>query len=232
MESSAYAVRELENRRATRDWRVLKPEQKEPVLAAIAAGKSVDEVAQEFHIDRSRIYGYLKHHKIPYPFMENRKAEIRAQCVRIQELLAQGWNPIRIIDELNITRSTLNKRLKTIGIHDPTAYRYVARMNSAKAATNRRLAGLNRTEPFAPWTVRPIDRTNEPPSKQVGHNDLERDHCRYLHGDPKDRAHHFCGHQVKPGKVYCDFHYSICYDTSGLDSGELDEALAAAVGVR
>lgn len=69
---------------------------------------------------------------------------------------------------------------------------------------------------FCATPLPPVDRTNEPPSLQVGVLDLERNQCRYPHGEGS--AIRFCGHPVKKG-AYCEFHAKICYREEEVDVG-------------
>lgn len=53
----------------------------------------------------------------------------------------------------------------------------------------------------------PLD-PNAPVSKNISLIDLEKEHCRFPHGDGKNIT--FCGHTKKKGSSYCAYHANLC----------------------
>lgn len=60
-------------------------------------------------------------------------------------------------------------------------------------------------------TVSQVIEEAEPPL-MLALEDLERNSCRYIYGDPKRSDYGFCGHPKREGSPYCAAHHRICHD--------------------
>lgn len=60
---------------------------------------------------------------------------------------------------------------------------------------------------------KPIEPLPEPRGPKIGIVELSYRDCRYPHGDPREKAFHFCARPVEQdGSPYCNFHRSVCYE--------------------
>ncbi len=53
---------------------------------------------------------------------------------------------------------------------------------------------------------------------------LTSEMCSWPVGNPGDKAFHFCGEQVVPGKPYCSKHCAVAYIRAGRDRGQTSVA--------
>lgn len=131
----------------------------------------------------------------------------------LRELLKNGCTYKHIAEVLNVSKNSLIGRVHRIKAAYPagrkkTLTTFSRKRQKALKALRKRMARYH--VPYIPPPNGRVDWSQEPPSLKVSFVDLEDFHCRYVHGDPKQGGHHFCGHPQKGSSSYCEFHTAAC----------------------
>lgn len=131
----------------------------------------------------------------------------------LRELLKNGFTYKYIAEVLNVSKNSLIGRVHRIKAAYPAGQKKTLVSFSRKRQKALRALRKRMTQNYVPYVSPPngrIDWSQEPPSLKVSFVDLEDFQCRYVHGDPKQGGHHFCGHPQKSASSYCEFHTAVC----------------------
>lgn len=233
------------------------------VRQAAAEGRTTKEMSEHIGRRRpAAIQRFMHANGIPYIHHIKSQLEVERRTKQILDYLRQGMTYTQIAERMNVTRSMIAGYVYRINederiarptkgsSHSSRSYDHLRGRFRAPVDVEKRpgaFAGNSRKVPDldslrAPLVVRlpswgpPLEEVkyeNEPESLKIAPEDLLNRHCRWVHGNPK-QSHHYCGHTVKPGSSYCDFHHKICYipGSEARAAGNANASMAASNGVR
>lgn len=132
----------------------------------------------------------------------------------MQRMWDYGRSATEIANHLRgVTRSAVLGKLHRLGAKKRPAYEpsSIIGKRIRKRARERR---ERHTQPRTGWRflpVEPLPPEEAAPATPVKLLDLERDMCRWPHGDPKSAAFGFCGAKRLPNLPYCRCHAEKAY---------------------
>jgi hypothetical protein len=189
----------------------------------ITSGKTYAEVAEIF--DRSKRAIELRVHglNIPYIHRQEETERIAANEAAVCEQLAKGLSYDETAAALGRTRGWVGGVIHRMRLREGKPAQpdkehdarngETSRVNKAARAALKdpkmpRVAMVY--DPIVDASLRGRILPDEPPSLEMSCEDLLSTSCRWVHGDPK-QYHHYCGHTVRQGSTFCDFHHKVCY---------------------
>lgn len=198
-------------------------EQQQLMRELYAAGMSDYKVAERLGCSYDVARKWRCRLKIAYVHREQEDARLRKRSEELTALLKEGKSYEQIGEVYGVSRSTVAGWIfrmeedlkKTIAKPKQHIKAIVAPEvdRKFKDPGSSRLDDRNlkiRILKGKPPSLEKVKLDGEPRARKLSTLDLEKNDCRWVHGDPKN-DHHYCGHAVKPGSSYCDFHHGICY---------------------
>jgi len=139
----------------------------------------------------------------------------------LRRMAAQRYSGSQIAAELGRTRNAVIGRANRIGIHLISNVGESDRVLTAGGVQPKRRERTHRARPkiLRPFQPVPLDIIPPPVPElkpvpagdPVTLDQLTRQSCRYIAGDPLKVAAPFCGAPRKAGSSYCAAHHRLCY---------------------
>lgn len=162
-----------------------------------AADCGTTQMARELGRSRSTVYEKLKYLGIKFKRQALNGAGFDWTDARVERLKAarvEGLSAREVAEEFGdgCTRNAVIGKWNRLGIASPT------KSSRARAANRRKHASVP---------------PREPTGNEVYIWQLERDHCRWIPGEPGPKAV-YCGTARAPGSSYCPYHDSRAFTNS------------------
>lgn len=126
---------------------------------------------------------------------------------RIRDLFQEGLSATEIIGRTGIpvTRAAMSGKLWRLGLYRaPVPKPKITPRGSEKRKVNNPIGPPRVAKSSTPMPkLPPVER----PATVVPLADLEKHHCRYPFGHPKDSDFGFCGAPKMAGSAYCEGHH-------------------------
>jgi GcrA cell cycle regulator len=137
----------------------------------------------------------------------------------LRRMAAQRYSGSQIAAELGRTRSAVLGRANRLGIHLISNAGNVGRVFAPGGQEPKRRERTHRARPMVLRPLQPVPLDIIPPpvpepvpaGDPVTLDQLTRQSCRYIAGDPLKVEAPFCGAPRKAGSAYCSAHHALCY---------------------
>jgi GcrA cell cycle regulator len=137
----------------------------------------------------------------------------------LRRMAAQRFSGSQIAAELGRTRNSVIGRAARMGVQLLGMAHFSGRVLTAGGVQPARRERTHRARPMVLRPLQPVPLDIIPPpvpepvpaGDPVTLDQLTRQSCRYIAGDPLKDAAPFCGAARKAGSAYCAAHHALCY---------------------
>ncbi|MEM7299814.1 MAG: GcrA family cell cycle regulator [Pseudomonadota bacterium] len=149
------------------------------------------------------------------------------RVARLSKLWAEGLSASQIAADLGgVTRNAVIGKVHRLGlsgrakpanpsISRPKRKATTRSYSSRTTRTTTRTVGATalkvEVDAVAEFEHKPAEDVVVPMSKRLKLLELNESTCKWPTGDPQNTDFHFCGHQTKEGKPYCEYHSKIAF---------------------
>jgi GcrA cell cycle regulator len=135
----------------------------------------------------------------------------------LRKLWADGYSASQCANEIGMSRNAVIGKVHRLGISERTKGEISRPKKSEKVSAPKQIATPKKpAKPIGKQYVeRPPRVVDMPPPvfSPVTLLDLRQSHCRFIAGDPTERAAIYCGAgKERPSSPYCAYHARICYN--------------------